>query len=33
MRDQNGNVVGRVLTAIDDEGRLVRFPVYRSGNV
>ncbi|MBP9779972.1 hypothetical protein KBD33_05125 [Candidatus Gracilibacteria bacterium] len=33
IEDQNGNIIGRVLTAIDNEGKIMRFRTYIKGNI
>ncbi len=33
ISDQNGNIIWRVLTAIDDNWKLVRFPMYKKWNI
>ena len=31
IKDENGNILGRVLCAITNKGRLIRFPLYHKG--
>ena len=33
IKDQNGNIIGRVLTAIDNQWNLLRFRVYKKWNI
>jgi hypothetical protein len=33
IEDQNGNIIGRVLTAIDNEWKIIRFRTYKKWNI
>ena len=33
IKDQTGNIIGRVLTAIDDHGKMLRFHLYKKWNI